>query len=260
MNNVILVGNNPQARIHAFGDDSVYRDVLAYAYAIFQAEHLEAARHAVQTIKAAYAIPAAVPLHMRVLTNPAARRKAGLENLTTEAALSAVSDIVSRMNDLPFLVKAAYTRDPLPPDDEFPDETMRIRWSEKGMLSFIAKFALIPLNLQSYSYTDMHITVASDATRTPFLGKQARQAASWISGFSDVGAPSGMVYKFEPSIVNTADELLLQVADLIVYSIAHAFAPQNRNPFFPKLLTNLRNVDVRPFQMNCHGLLATREA
>lgn len=108
--------------------------------------------------------------------------------------------------------------------------------------------ALIPLNLQRYGYTDLKIVVSREATILPFLGKQRRQAHRWARGFSSVEAPPGYVYEFEPIVLKPEDEILLQLADLVVYLIAHSFDRERLVLRQRAILEKVRNIDVKPFR------------
>jgi hypothetical protein len=150
------------------------------------------------------------------------------------------------MNQVPVLVKGAWFSGPLPRD--VGGEEMPIAWSDKGMQSLLAKWALIPLNLQRYDYPDLKIVVSRDATIVPFLGKNRRQAHNWARGFFSVDAPSDRVYELEPEIGAPDEEVLLQLADLVVYLIAHSLDPERPSLRHRTILERVRNIDVKPFQ------------
>lgn len=207
------------------------------------------ARELVANIKARFDIPSDVPLHMRLLYSGDARKKLRL-SLDRALVDKLLSFIVDEMNAIPFCVQGTYYSGKLPSSDTEknpigPD--LSVTWSIKGMQTMLASNTLINLNFHNYQYSDMQIIVAADTTRLKFLGKQRKQAHSWTGGFSSIGAPPGFVFHFSPIIQQSSNEPLLQIADAIVYLISHAFDPNNRNPAFPKILSNIRNIDVRPF-------------
>jgi hypothetical protein len=246
MAEVFTIGNPSDSKITAFGDDSKYHHTNAFSYVIFENSGLDAARESIVAIKKRYRVPDGVLIHMRQLTNAGYRKKSELGHLNDKLLFQFVSEIIDRMNEIPFFVKGSYFTGELPrnvTDDEF-----SITWSDKAMQSMLAKSALIPLNLQRYAYPDLKIVVSRDATILAFLGKQRRQAHRWAQGFSDIDAPSGHVYEFEPVILKPEDEVLLQLADVMVYLIAHSFDPERPSLRQRAILEKIRNIDVTPFR------------
>jgi len=76
--NIKKVGQNPKAPFCAFGDDSAYKDVLAYAYAVFHRKNISKAKKALNSIKEKFHIPIDVPIHCRILFSGNQRKKANL--------------------------------------------------------------------------------------------------------------------------------------------------------------------------------------
>jgi len=245
MSNIITVGSQQNSKISAFGDDSKFNKTNAFAYVLFENTGLRIARNSLQSIKENYGIPNNVLLHMRLLNNNLYKRKNGIQNLTTNKLTKMLSDIVDEMNKIPFLIKGRYFSQEPPKDSN--DEDLAIAWSDKGIQSMLAKAALIPLDLGKFEYRDLRIVIAQDRTKIGFLGKNKRQAARWARGFSDIEAPSGYVYEFEPLIQEPSKEILLQLADTAVYMIAHAFDNEKSSKDYRAILEKVRNIDVRPF-------------
>lgn len=221
MSNIIIIGNQPNSKITAFGDDSKFKKTSAFAYVIFENSKLEIARRSLLDIKEKYKIPPNVLLHMRLLNNEFYRNKNGIQHLTGTIMTKFLSDIIDDMNKIPFLIKGCCFSGELPKDID--DEELGVVWSDKAIQSMLAKAALIPLGLEKYEYKDLRIVISQDSTKVRFLGKNKRQAARWTRGFSAIGAPSGYVYEFDPLIQDPTEEVLLQLADAVVYMIAHAF-------------------------------------
>ena len=245
MAEVITIGNQSDSTITAFGDDCKYHNTSAFSYVIFENKALDWAREVLFAIKKKYQVPDDVLIHMRLLTNAGYRKQNGIAHLIDELLFQFVSETIDRMNEIPFLVRASYFSGELPRD--VVDDEVGIIWSDKAMQSMLAKFALIPLNLQRYRYTDLKIVISKDATLLRFMGKRRRQAHRWARGFSDIEAPPGYVYEFEPVIAKPEDEILLQLADLTVYLIAHSFDSEKPSLRHRVILEKVRNIDVKPF-------------
>jgi len=249
MSNIITVGNQPDSKISAFGDDSKFNNTNAFAYVIFENENLETARHSLLNLKEKYRIPDNVLLHMRLLNNDIYRSKNKVQHLAGNVLTELLSDIIDEMNKIPFLVKASYFSGTLP-NDSGDEQGLDVVWSDKGVQSMLAKDALIRLNLKNYQYEDLRIIIAQDTTKIGFLGKNRRQAARWARGFSDIGAPSGYVYEFVLIIEEPSEEILLQLADIIVYMIAHAFDNEKASKDYRVILAKIRNYDFNPIVLS----------
>jgi len=213
---------------------------------IFENTGLGLAREKLYALKGMYKLPDDIGVHMRLLTNAVYRQKKGLVHLSDELLSQFASETIDRMNEIPFLVKGAYFSGSLPRD--IVDDELSVKWSDKAMQSMLAKSALMPLNLQRYQYVDLKIVVSSDSTMLPFLGKRRRQAHRWVRGFSSIEAPAGHVYEFKPLIMKPEDEILLQLADLVVYLIAHSFDTEKISLGQRLILERIRNIDIQPFR------------
>ncbi len=245
MAETITIGNQSDSRITAFGDDSKYHRTNVFSYVIFENTNLALARSMLHDVKSHYKIPDNVLLHMRVLTNAKQRKKCCIDHLTQESIFQLVSEIIDRMNEIPFLVKASYYSGDLP--ENVVDPQFGITWSDKAMQSMLAKDALIPFKLQQYSYSDLRIMISRDATMTSFIGSKGRQAHRWARGFSNIDAPAGLVYEFDPPIGEPKEEILLQLADVMVYVIAHCVDAEKPSLPFQAALSKVRNIDVKQF-------------
>jgi hypothetical protein len=246
--NIIRIGDPLRPRITAFGDDSKFKRTNVFSYVLFENDRLEWSREALCALKRKYGLPQTVQMHMRSLANARYRNENGITHLTAEVLLQFVSEVVERMNEAPFLVRAAYFHGDLPTDIAEPE--WGARWSDKGIQSMLAKLALVPLNLQRHKYTDLRIVVSADATLVSFLGTRRRRADRWARGFSDIEAPPGHVYEFTPVIAAPESDILLQLADVVVYLIAHAFDREKVSLRHRLILENVRNIDVQPIQFS----------
>jgi len=249
VSNIITIGNQPESKITAYGDDSKFNNTIAFAYVLFENPKIETARHSLLCLKEKYRIPSKIPLHMRLLNNFFYRKKNDLQHLTASLLDKLVSDIIDEMNKLPFMVKGSFFSGEMPKDLEDDGQGLSVEWSDKGIQSMLAKSALTPLNLEKYQYKDLRIIIAEDKTVQKFLGKNKRQAARWARGFSSIEAPPGYVYEFDPIIQKSSEEILLQLADIMVYAIAHTFNEKASNSYREQL-EKVRNINVQSFMFS----------
>ena len=77
MSNTILIGNPPQSKITAFGDDSNFNKTNSSAFVLFKNSKLELARGSLHNLKQQCRIPDTVPLHMRLLGNEFYKKEKG---------------------------------------------------------------------------------------------------------------------------------------------------------------------------------------
>lgn len=248
MSNIVEIGQNNQGKITAFGDDCKYNNINTYAYVFFENEKIDLAENILLLIKERYNIPKQTPLHMRILMNEKARKANKIDHLTRDKIEDLINVLYKEMNTVPFMIKCSYYSGKLPKDEIVIEnnDDCSVRWSDKGMQSLLAKRALIPLNLKKYTYEDLKIVVSHDTTKIHFLGKGRRQSARWIQGFSTIECTQGKVFKFVPIISNANNEPLLQMADTVAYTIAHAYDQRSINKFYRQLVMTVNNIDIRP--------------
>ena len=241
--NVIVWGKQSGATVTAFGDDSKFGDTNAFAYVFFRYEHLETARATLRILKAEYRIPEAVTIHLKDWRSGHFRQKNRLKHLEDRDVMRFVEDAIHRLNALTFFVQGRYWSGTLPINQAHP--TMGVEWSDKAMQAFLAQTALVELDLRHYKREEINVIISRDSTMFRFMGARRRQAHGWVSGFSDIGAPPGYVYRLEPRVQRAEDDLLLQFADSIVYLVSHAFEPDRGAGEYLRILDMARNLDVR---------------
>ena len=60
-------GQDINAPFCAFGDDSQYKNLLVYAYAIFRRSNVPKARKVLRKAKKKFRIPKTIPVHCRIM-------------------------------------------------------------------------------------------------------------------------------------------------------------------------------------------------
>ena len=246
----IPVGANTAAEYLAYGDDSQFGDILAFAFLIVRRTNLARAEERLTNLKLHYRIPAETPLHCRILFNKIARKKSGIAHLTSHDARSIVARTVRIINRVPILLR--YGRDSLSrlqnslgQEIEFTNEfdgskfRVPVMADPKGLLSLLMQgsFMVPPDGSGGPLASQCEIFVAEDATKVPFIGPRRQRADRMYAGFSDIGAPSGGVFKLEPTMLQSRYTPMLQLADVAAYMCGHAGSSDG---FFREQLNNVR--------------------
>lgn len=236
------VGRNPKARFCAFGDDSAYKDVLAYAYAIFHRKNIIKAENELNDIKSKFNIPLNVPIHCRILFSGNQRQKANLGHLTLDRVKSLISQLIDRMNQVPCLLRYAYCI--LPESGEIflkvNDKEQNIVQDEpKGVLGILSQTCFLPLKNQPYvpGAELCEIFASMDKTKIKFIGKRRRRADSYSSGLSIESPQNNGRVRITP---NVGDHQLQQIADVYAYICSHALSSKCTDNFFEKQLNKVK--------------------
>lgn len=246
MSNVIPVGANPKSQFCLYGDESRFRDVLVFAFAVFHRQDLERARGILAAIRNEYRVPPRIPIHCRVLFNSEARKKHGIDHLDQPAVNALVTDLVRHTTDVPAACRFAWTafpdRDPLVDSS---DPSWVLPSEPKGVIGLLmqACFAVAADGREGPPATESEIFVSADPTKIRFLGDRRYQAHRGYRGFSDVDSPVGHVFDVTPHVVPAdrwAEQPLLQLADVFAYICSHADPSLNGDDFFTRLLKGMR--------------------
>ena len=241
----VPVGANENAGHIAFGDDSQFKDTLAYAFAIVRRARLRAIEGRIGVLKERFKIPKDVSLHCRVLFSGQQRQKTNLGHLTPQDVQSIVARAVTIMNQGPVLVRYSVGNlaefgvalgSELEIQYESDGSTIKVpvKMDPKGLLGMLmqACFAVPPDGSQGPPASDCKIIVSEDSTMVEFIGPKRRRADGMYSGFSDIGAPNGTVLQLQPSIMPAAGQPLLQLADIAAYICSHSMDDSPENAFF----------------------------
>jgi hypothetical protein len=245
MSNVIPIGRNSESQFCVYGDESRFRDTLVFATAIFFRRDLDRAKQVLEQLRQHYRIPPTLPIHCRVLYNPDARRKCGVDHLDEAAVNELIATLVARMKSVPAACRFAWTllpnRHPLV---DSTDPSWVLPNEPKGVLGVLmqACFAVPADGSQGPSASESEIFVSADRTKIRFFGNKRYQAHRGYSGFSDVDAPTGQVFHIEPHVIpddRWPDHPLLQVADVFAYICSHADPELHGKEFFTQLLKTM---------------------
>jgi len=236
------IGRNPKAPFCAFGDDSAYKDVLAYAYVVFHRKNIFKAKNYLKDIKQKFNIPVNVPIHCRILFNGNQRQKASLGHLTLDSVKHLISQLIEKMNQVPCLLRYAYCI--LPESGEIflkvIDKEQNIVHDEpKGVLGILSQACFFPIKNQPYvpGAELCEIFTSRDKTKIKFIGKQRRRADSYSSGLS-IERPQN---KGRVRITtNVSEHELQQIADVYAYICSHAISSKCTDSFFKEQLNKVK--------------------
>ncbi|MGJ4748149.1 hypothetical protein ACQV5M_17450 [Leptospira sp. SA-E8] len=248
MTETIIIGNNPDAKYIAFGDDSQYKNILTFAFAILKKEHLAEAISVLEYFRSHYKFPDDVPIHCRVLFSGAQREKHGLSHLDPNDIKEMISKIFYHSKKIPILCRYATSvlSDKeliLDKDDDFPE----IKNDPKGILGLLMQgcFAVPGNGQEGPTAKDTEIFVSSDKTKIKFFGDRKNQAEKLYSGFSDIDAPSDVVNRIQPNIIENKDwkqRPLIQLADVFSYVCSHADLKLQNSDYFTDLIKSISYV------------------
>ncbi len=236
------VGKNPKAPFCAFGDDSAYKDVLAYAYAVFRRKNVSKAKKVLKSIKKNFQIPIDVPIHCRVLFSGNQRKKANLDHISPEKVKLLISNLIDEMNHVPCLLRYSYCI--LPESGEIflkvADENHKIVHDEpKGVLGILSQACFLPIKNQPHvpGAELCEIFASKDKTKIRFVGKQRRRADAYSSGLSieRPGSKDRVRIAF-----NVGEHELQQIADVYAYICSHAFSKECKDHFFKNQLNKVK--------------------
>ena len=104
----IPIGTDSHTKFLAFGDDSHFRNILVYAFAIIHRGNLRKAETQIKGLKEKWRIPMSVPIHSYKLFHADGRRKAGIGSLSGEDARRFVHDLFSVLNEVPVALRYSY--------------------------------------------------------------------------------------------------------------------------------------------------------
>ncbi|WP_456282498.1 hypothetical protein M1D55_14930 [Cupriavidus sp. JZ107] len=260
-NGITVVGRSSETRFVAYGDDCQFDDLCGYALLVVKRIRIPWMVREINKIKDEYRIPHSTALHCRVLFSFHQRQKAGLEHLSDADARSIVLKCLLLVNNL-----GAHVRFVSGSLKHFSDSmgsslTMRNQAGEqsvelpvhanaKALIGLLAQIALItPGTDRKFGHpSEWEQVISQDATKVKSIGDGRRQVHNLMSGgFSDIGLPPGEFHQFMPHISTEAEHPLLQLADVVVYSLTHALDTGEKASFWRNEVPSMRWVHHIPF-------------
>ena len=235
-------GQNIDAPFCAFGDDSHYKDILVYAYAIFRRSNIPKAKKVLRKAKKNFGIPKFLPIHCRILFSGDQRRKVGLGLISIVRVKDFVSYLIKEMNNVPCLLRYAHCK--VPDDgrvflDVLDVEEKRVRDEPKGILGILSGGCFTPNNdaIQAPGIELCEIFASEDSTKIRFIGKGRRRADSYLSTMAFEDKKTKLKKHLRPHI---KEHVLQQMADVYAYICSHALSEQCEDDFFKEQLANIK--------------------
>lgn len=256
----IQVGNASDSTYVAFGDDCQFNDICGYVLIGLRRSRIGVITRELDRIKDGFKIPRSTPLHCRVLCGFHQREKAGLGHLTREDAQNTVLRCLLLLNNYGMHVKFAHARlsefsaklgDTLTLSDQQQANPidLAVHHDPKGLISLLSQTSMIvPWADRKLSrFNAVEIVASADKTQAKLFGNGSRQAHNLLQGFSDIGAAPGSVFQFSPRISTTAEDPLLQLADVVVYALCHQLDEEKGQSFWRTQLPPIKNLQSIPW-------------
>jgi hypothetical protein len=274
VDNTIPLGQSGVVPYIAFGDESLYGDVLAYAYVIAPREAIKQLEQGVLSLKSKYRIPEEKELHCRFLCSPTGRQKGGFSFLTRETVESLLIDAFDLMQKNKAVIRAAFTNfnhhkgrfgRTLKMNDINGGKasTLNVHTLRSGeidpkvILGTLSNFIWAQsLNGAEPSATECEIFVSAEPSAVKFLGSKARQAQDHYGGFLDINSPPGHVYRIMPKSLTYADSFMVQLSDIAAFTTSHAYSDNPDVALYRNLLRYCADARCSPFNMEYDPTLA----
>lgn len=253
--NIIPIIAKSDSEYVAFGDDSNLADVvLAFAFVIVPRKNIKEVETRIVELKNRFKIPQEASLHCKTLFHGDKRRKAGLSHLSINDVHSIVDKAINIINKNDVILRFAaaplsFFEKIFTPEFEMThtvDGTTKkfpAKADPKAILGFLMNACCVDVlgNIQAPKIADCEIIAAEEETKTELLiGKERKRADRHYQGFSDVGAPTGMVFQLQPNISTTSKAPILQLADIAAYICSHAFRNSPEDAFFGTQLSRVK--------------------
>jgi hypothetical protein len=252
-NQTIELGAPPNSNFIAFGDDSQYKNTLVFAYVVIHKSKIDKVLKGLERIKKKFRFPPNSQIHCRVLFSGQQREKANLTHLKQQDLRAIMFHIVMLINEQAVFVKYGYTS-ASEAKKSFGEscylEMQDLSGNKSEMASSYDPKAVLGMLAQSCwaehdpskgpIASDCEIYAAADATQVKFLGDKRTRADRWTSGYSDIGAPSGAVFKIKPIIQTSEFSPGFELADIFAYICSHALEGSPDTSLFQELKREIK--------------------
>ena len=262
-NNIISHGSNTNAKYLAFGDDSQYEDILVFAYVLILRSKLNRVISEFEKIKEKFKFSPNSKIRCRVLFSGHQREKNGLGHLTQNNIRSLLFHVVTLLNKHDIGVYFSYASASAGKlafgentflemnDLEGNKSLMKSNYDPKGILGILSQSCWAGIDATKYpTVNDCEIFAAEDETKINWIGDTKNRADRWLSGFSDVGAPQGSVFKLKPSVKPSNFSPCFELADIAAYIYSHSLDANLENLLFKELTREIKLWKSTPFKFN----------
>ena len=236
-----------QDSIHAFLDDSITKEGIVCAAAVFPLERLQDAESALQMAKVRVGVSVDTQLHCRILFAGDARRGTPWENVEPDKIYEMAHDLCDALRPIGLQpVVCLIDRALIQPRFPSPDLPASMP-SEKESAS-LAYWAVANHLVLGQPGTQVRIWIDPDSTRIPWGIRRSRADKARTNFWIDLGAGQDPL-RVELQIADRPKPPLLEVADLYAYITiqAHSGRGGQRIERFKKLYDI-----IKPQNLRCH--------
>ena len=228
---VIESGNNLNSKYIAYGDDSVFKEILVYGFIIVKREKKSSLEKDVFNLKKEFGIPKDIPIHMRNLISGQYRDKHNIKKLNKDRIPIFIRKFVNVLNKNDCFIRYCYTKVPesgkLLPENS-PDDEIKIIENHKAILHQMAGACFTPYiqeNVTLFTANDFEVYISYNDEKVKIAENTPRRQAHYLSEMlvplSNPAHPDSYI-RLKPHIQLMKDNILLQAADVIVYMLAHS--------------------------------------
>lgn len=266
--NTIPLGQSDSAPFVAIGDESIYGDILVYAYVIVPRIAIVQIERELLGLKLKFGIPKEKELHCRYLCSPSGRSQGGFEFLNRESVEDLLIEVFNVMQKNNTVIRAGYSTyshhkgrfakvlrmNDISGKNPKTVDVHTLKSGEidpKVILGSISHF-IWARSLSGYepSAVECEILVNAEVSAVKFLGEKSRPAQEFCEGFLDINCPPGRVYRIQPKAVIYAENFMVQLSDIAAYTVSHAFSPNPDCGLYRNLLRYCIDAQCTPFNMS----------
>lgn len=248
---IVWLGQDPNAPFLAYGDDTKFGEILLYAFLIVERSFALELDKQLLELKEKLSIPGEAPIHTKDFLNGFKRQKLGIEHLNVAEMIDGIIHLINRGRCCIFY---NYLRTPkngriYPENLEIGGK--QIHGDHKAIVHQLAASCFLPfvkLRGRYVTLKDMEVFVSQETTKTKTVGSQKRQAQF----LSEMRIPTtfpiqkGCYARLKPHYIPTNQSLFCQIADVIAYVLAHALSKKCKNDNYKKQMGRIAHLYKSP--------------
>lgn len=245
------LGNKSNTPYCAYGDDTKYKEILLYAFIALQREKTQELETDILNIKNEFNIPADVTIHIKDFFNGHKREKLNINHLNVSALIDAIIDSLNKHNACVLFNYLKIPKNNKIYPDEFEIQGQKIHGDPKALAHQLGASCFVPflnLNNKILNLQDFEVFVSSETTKVKVVGTQKRKAQYLFEMRIPLTNPAkgGNYARLKPHYINTNENTLLQVADVVAYVISHALSKKCSNTTFKKQMKKIQFIFKAP--------------
>ncbi len=209
----------PRSGVHAFGDESVFKDVIAYGLVVVPDPNVTPAENLLSELKQRYGVDPQEEFHCKHAFHGDRRRKTQWKHLSEVKVLNFAEELISGLVTLPawFIVGAAL-RSEIPVEFPAAQGFSAGVMESKQLAGILCGAALTPLS-EHYDQDEIRFWADRDRTRVPFFGRKMQAHTNYKLTNREANR-----HIVSETFDKNNKPALLQVADLLAYVATHALS------------------------------------